>query len=144
FRKSVAPFGLEPDRIEATLMTGVERPTEPEAGSATFALLESTGDIDAGRILEANFNRAGEALRVLEDYCRFVLDDKFLTEQTKGLRHALAAAEGRLPRELLLAARETLRDVGTTVSAAGEYDRGTAAQVAAANLKRLQESLRTL
>jgi thiamine-phosphate pyrophosphorylase len=144
FRKSVTPFGLEPDKLEAILMHGVERPTEPEPSSATFILPGATGDIDTGRILDANFNRAREALRVLEEYCRFVLDDKFLTEQTKGLRHALAAAEGRLPRELLLAARETLRDVGTSVSASGEYDRATAADVAAANLKRLQESLRTL
>src|SRR5205823_2137081 len=85
-----------------------------------------------------------EALRVLEDYCRFVLDDRFLTEQVKGLRHGLAEAAGRLPPGLLLAARETLRDVGTAVSAPGEYDRGSPRDVAAVNLKRLQESLRSL
>jgi thiamine-phosphate pyrophosphorylase len=144
FRKSVAPFGLEPDRLEASLMSGVERPTDSETDSATFSITEGPGDIDAARVLDANFNRAREALRVLEEYCRFVLDDKYLTEQTKGLRHALATAEGRLPRNLLMSARETRRDVGTTVTAAGEYDRTTAADVSAANLKRLQESLRTL
>ena len=34
---------------------------------------------DALRILDASLNRAGEGLRVVEDYVRFVLDDPFLT-----------------------------------------------------------------
>ncbi|MFM8273169.1 MAG: thiamine phosphate synthase, partial [Gemmata sp.] len=92
----------------------------------------------------ANFNRAREAARVLEDYCRFVLDDRFLTQQVKELRHGLASAAGKLPSRLLLAARETLRDVGTTATAGAEYERSSPAHVAFVNLKRLQESLRSL
>jgi thiamine-phosphate pyrophosphorylase len=100
--------------------------------------------MDAARVLDANFIRAREATRVLEDYCRFALDDRFLTEQVKELRHGLAGAARKLPQNLLLAARETLRDVGTTATAPGEYERASPAHVAAVNLKRLQESLRSL
>ncbi len=81
---------------------------------------------------------------MLEDYCRFALDDRFLTEQVKELRHTLAAAARKLPLQSLLAARETLRDVGTTATAAGEYERTSTANVALVNLKRLQESLRSV
>src|SRR6059058_6219844 len=44
------------------------------------------------RLLDANANRAREALRVVEDYARFVLDDAGLSEELKGLRHELATA----------------------------------------------------
>ena len=47
------------------------------------------------RILDANFNRAREALRVMEDFARFELDDALLTEACKTLRHALAEAVWR-------------------------------------------------
>ncbi|QJW99951.1 thiamine phosphate synthase [Frigoriglobus tundricola] len=111
---------------------------------AIFHLPDPTAEIDAARVLDASFNRAREAARVLEDYCRFALDDRFLTEQVKELRHGLAAAARKLPAHVLLAARETLRDVGTTATAAGEYQRVSPAHVAVVNLKRLQESLRSL
>ena len=39
------------------------------------------------RILDASANRAREALRVMEDAARFLLDDRSLTEQLKVLRH---------------------------------------------------------
>lgn len=103
-----------------------------------------TEQMDAARVLDANFNRAREALRVLEDFCRFVLDDRFLTGEVKALRHRLRVAAARLPTRLLLAARDTFTDVGTTVSANGEYVRRTAVSVAQANLKRAQEAVRTL
>jgi thiamine-phosphate pyrophosphorylase len=144
FRQAVAPLGLDPDRFEALISPPDTRPTVPAGEATTFALPDTTAETDAGRVLDANFNRAREAIRVVEDYCRFVLDDRFLTEKAKGLRHGLAEASGRLPPGLLLAARDTLRDVGTTVSASGEYVRGSPLEVAATNLKRLQESLRSL
>jgi thiamine-phosphate pyrophosphorylase len=101
-------------------------------------------DLAAARVLDANLNRGREALRVVEDYCRFVLDDRFLTEQVKEARHLLAKTASQLPANLLLAGRETLRDVGAAVTAGNEYQRGSPREVAAVNLKRLQESLRSL
>jgi thiamine-phosphate pyrophosphorylase len=144
FGRAAAALGLDADQLEALLLDGVERPTvDAEVGTA-FTLPDDAAEVDAGRILDANFNRARESLRVLDDYCRFALDDAFLTAQVKAMRHALAAASEKLPRNLLLAARETQHDVGTGLTAAGEYDRASPADVAAVNLKRLQESLRSL
>jgi thiamine-phosphate pyrophosphorylase len=146
FQWAASVAGLDAARL-ASLMTGeVNNPFDwpQHQPPATFTPPDSAEEIDAARVLDANLNRGREALRVLEDYCRFVLNDRFLTEQVKDYRHALAAAAGQLPPALLLAARDTPGDVGTTVSAAGEYDRDSPAQVAAVNLKRLQEALRSL
>ncbi len=114
------------------------------SSDAVFAPPDTTAEVDAARVLDASFNRAREAARVLEDYCRFALDDRFLTEQVKQLRHGLAVAAQNLPPNMLLASRETLRDVGTSVTTGTEYERASPAHVAQVNLKRLQESLRSL
>src|SRR5437867_7214868 len=42
------------------------------------------------RLLAANANRAREALRVLEDYARFVRDDDEMSKRLKELRHEVA------------------------------------------------------
>jgi len=42
------------------------------------------------RILDANFNRAREALRVMEEAARFLLEDAKLSESLKRLRHDLS------------------------------------------------------
>ncbi|HET6880194.1 MAG TPA: thiamine phosphate synthase [Pirellulales bacterium] len=96
------------------------------------------------RLLDAAANRAREGLRVLEDYVRFVWDDRHLTSQLKQLRHDLASSLARLPADELLASRDTLADVGTTVSTAGERRRPDMVSVVTANAKRLQESLRSI
>jgi thiamine-phosphate pyrophosphorylase len=95
-------------------------------------------------VLDANCNRAREALRVLEDYCRFVRNDAASTEEVKTLRHDFAQWEQRLPLSLRLSARDTPADVGTTLTAAGEYQRFSLDHVCQINLKRLQEALRSL
>ena len=41
------------------------------------------------RIIDANLNRGNEALRVLEEITRFLLDNKELSEELKGMRHQL-------------------------------------------------------
>lgn len=104
-----------------------------------------TGDAtNLYRILDANLNRTREALRVLEEYVRFVLDSAALAETVKGLRHDLRAAAAGLPQRDLLAARDTLGDVGTRLATPAEGQRAGAADVARAALKRLSESLRAL
>ena len=96
------------------------------------------------RILDANANRGAEGLRVVEEFVRFVLDDRHLTALCKQLRHDLAEAMRRLPASGLLAARETQADVGTTITAGAEFDRATARDVAVASMKRVEQSLRCL
>ncbi|MCI0684988.1 MAG: thiamine phosphate synthase [Gemmataceae bacterium] len=100
--------------------------------------------IDAARIVDACANRAREALRVLEDHVRFVMNDAFFTEQLKELRHGLTAALADLPVKLLAAARDTEQDVGTRLTTAQETERDSLADVVRANAKRLQEALRSL
>ena len=95
-------------------------------------------------MLDASLNRATEGLRVVEDYVRFVLDDRHLTEQFKRLRHDLAAAGELLPLAERHAARDTQADVGTTVSTPSEGGRGDAWQVCVASLERVKQSLRSL
>lgn len=100
----------------------------------------------AARIIDANANRAREALRVLEDAARFLLDDAPLSAAIKGLRHDLRAALDSLPLTAadLLAARDTPGDVGAAITTASEARRGSIADVAAAAAKRLTEALRSL
>ncbi len=96
------------------------------------------------RILDAAANRAREGLRVLEDFVRFALDSEALTFECKQLRHALAAELARIDLAELLAARNTTADVGTQLTADSERRRVRLEGVATANIKRVQESLRSL
>ncbi len=92
------------------------------------------------RLLDASFNRAREALRVLEDLARFELDDPAAQRELKSMRHALSLLERPIAARLL-AARESVRDVGRGSDVGG---RRSAAEVAAANFKRGQEALRSI
>ena len=98
------------------------------------------------RIIDANFNRAREALRVAEDYARFALDSARLTSALKTLRHQLREAVDAfgLPRSALVGARDTAGDVGTPLSTPAELRRTDGASVAQAAFKRLGEALRCL
>jgi len=102
------------------------------------------GQVDALRVIDAASNRAREALRVLEDYTRFVLDDAHLNSLLKTMRHELAEALRPFPIDHLLAARDTLNDVGTTITTPAESRRESLDDVITAAFKRGQEAFRTL
>ncbi|MEK7756622.1 MAG: thiamine phosphate synthase, partial [Planctomycetota bacterium] len=106
-------------------------------------------DSSSLRIIDANFNRAREALRVMEEYARFVLDDAGLTAAVKEARHALAREyETSWARDKShgseLAYRDIVGDVGRVIATEGEYQREDAAQVVVAAGKRLSEALRAI
>ena len=96
------------------------------------------------RIVDANFNRAREAFRVMEEFGRFVLNDEALTGQIKSGRHELAACVRELPGGLMLRHREIEADVGRAVQTEAEYQRSGALDVALAAGKRLSEALRSI
>ena len=96
---------------------------------------------DARRILDANANRAREALRVMEDGARFLLNDEPLTRDLKALRHNLRTA---LEGVNLAGARDTPGDVGTSVTIEAEMDRPGTRDVLVAAGKRLSEALRSI
>jgi thiamine-phosphate pyrophosphorylase len=95
------------------------------------------------RLLDANFNRAREALRVLEDYARFIRDDAGLSESLKTLRHDLTAATA--PHvAAAIAHRDTPGDVGTMIGTPAEARRDDLAHVVTAAGKRMGEALRAI
>jgi thiamine-phosphate pyrophosphorylase len=98
----------------------------------------------AFRMIDANLNRAREALRTLEDVARFGWSDAAIAGEAKGLRHALQTAVSALPADKLAAARDVAGDVGTSLEAANEYARGDLSSVAVAAGKRLTEALRAV
>jgi thiamine-phosphate pyrophosphorylase len=139
--RDLEAHGLVAARLEAAVAALHGPPLDLEE---PLDLTGPTEQMDAGRVLDAGANRAREALRVLEDYCRFVLDDALLTRELKELRHSLAETLADLAPGLLLEARETQRDVGTRLTTTGEQTRHSLLAVVQANAKRLQEALRSL
>ena len=96
------------------------------------------------RLLDAAANRGREAMRVIEDYVRFMKDDAELTQRLKTFRHQFQNVLQQFPMQDRLEARNTEYDVGTEISAEGEYERPTVEDILSANFSRLQESLRSL
>ncbi|MFP4053179.1 MAG: thiamine phosphate synthase [Phycisphaerae bacterium] len=96
------------------------------------------------RILDANFNRAREALRVVEDCGRFALNDPAITAMAKNLRSDLKEVLQELPVTEMITSRDTPGDIGTEITSPSEPRRADLADVAIAACKRLGESLRTI
>ena len=96
------------------------------------------------RILDANFNRAREALRVAEDCGRFVLNDPAVTAMAKNMRSDLREVLGAMPVQELVVSRDAPGDVGTELSSPTELRRKDITDVVTAACKRLTEALRTI
>lgn len=137
-RRCLENLGLCLERLEArvqpeTTALQLDEPLEIRRPEETFSL---------ARIVDANFNRAREACRVVEDYCRFVLNDPGLHRQWRQLRHQLTEiiVQSGLP---LVESRDTPGDVGTP---AGQEKsrRHSFHELVRVNCSRLHEALRTL
>ena len=139
-----APLECAGLRREVIQHSVLRTPGKPLTLDEPLNLADPVETQETSRVLDASANRAREAFRVIEDFCRFVLDDPLLCRETKELRHALAGAIERTSRLPLLQTRDTRGDVGASISTPGEQVRHSPRQVVQANLKRLQESLRTL
>jgi thiamine-phosphate pyrophosphorylase len=98
---------------------------------------------DVLRLLDANANRAREAMRVVEDYARFVLDDDGLCGELKRLRHDLSDATRTFVTDAILH-RDTPGDVGTSIKTESETARTDVGHVVTASGKRLGEALRAI
>jgi len=97
------------------------------------------------RIIDANFNRAREGLRVVEEYCRFALDSHTFASELKEIRHSLTALlESTCPHEELCTCRDISGDVGKNLTAALEKDRDSIGAVVASNFRRTAEALRAI
>ncbi|MHC4215197.1 MAG: thiamine phosphate synthase [Planctomycetota bacterium] len=98
----------------------------------------------AYRIIDANFNRSREAIRLIEEYCRFVLNNSTLTSRAKQLRHELSTAVAGLDSEKLISSRDTLGDVGVGTKVDNQLRRSDLTDCLTAACKRLPEALRAL
>ena len=97
--------------------------------------------INLKRITDANLNRSAEAARILEEIARFLLDDKDLSERFKNIRHNLNLIQEKNYSEYLNS-RDTENDVGVDIKNPSE--RVNIENIFKANIKRLQQALRTL
>ena len=95
------------------------------------------------RIVDANFNRAKEGLRVCEDVARYGYDRQTVTREFKNIRHQLTGAVSSLEILDLLKARDIEGDVGRG-STTSEFKRQNLNDIFYANAQRVKESLRVL
>ncbi len=95
------------------------------------------------RIVDANLNRIGESLRLLEDIARLLLNDAVLTEQLKAMRHELATKELSIKKQLLQA-RDSKGDVGVSIEVQQQDKERELSATIIANARRAQESLRVI
>jgi len=96
------------------------------------------------RIIDANFNRSREAIRVIEEFCRFALNSGPLTERARQIRHELSSAISRLNAGRLISSRDTLGDVGVGKTVDEQLVRSELRDCFTAGCKRLTEALRVL
>lgn len=95
------------------------------------------------RAVDANTNRSMEALRLLEDVARFVLDDAHLTGICKSLRHDLMSVTQPFSDQSLVM-RDTAGDVGCAIQTEQEYQRAELVDLIRANSRRAQQAIRSL
>ncbi len=95
------------------------------------------------RIVDANLNRIGEGLRVLEEVSRLVLNSGDLSQQLKNLRHGLVRVDLALEKQCIQA-RDAAGDVGKDLEVPRETRQKDLAAVVVANSRRVQESLRVM
>jgi|WetSurMetagenome_2_1015567.scaffolds.fasta_scaffold135792_4 hypothetical protein len=106
---------------------------------------QNTSDLkNVFRVLDANLNRLREALRVIEEYFRFVVLKTEEAGRLKRLRHDLEELEQGFGPQRLLNGRDTESDPFANVNRPEELGRETVVQVVAANFKRAQEAARVI
>jgi len=93
------------------------------------------------RIIDVNFNRAREGLRVIEDTGRFVMNNEKLVKKIRQLRQQLGKLSSA-DYSGLLHFRDVESDWGREFSENGTYQ--NIAEIVRANFRRTEEALRVL
>lgn len=98
------------------------------------------------RIIDANFNRSREGLRVCEEMARFILNSPAITKELKSVRHSVSAIvkDVSADSQALYLSRDSERDVGRASRMKSEMARPRLADIFTANMERVKESLRVL
>ncbi|AKG24443.1 thiamine phosphate synthase [Calothrix sp. 336/3] len=92
------------------------------------------------RILDANLDRAREGLRIIEEWCRFGLNNAQFANECKHLRQEIASWH----TVELRVARDTPGDMGTELSHPQEETRSSLKSLLQANFCRVEEAMRVL
>ena len=101
---------------------------------------------DLYRVIDANFNRSREGLRVCEEVTRFVWNSTILTKELKSVRHSITDILKSTPEtsKVLFATRDVKSDVGRKERKKSEMRRLDYSDIFSANIERTKESLRVL
>ena len=99
---------------------------------------------DSMRIIDANFNRAKEGMRVCEEICRFHLNLKAYAQTLNRMRHSLTKiiTKSSINHNSLFEARDSKNDVGKKFSYGPKRESFEAIFIA--NSQRIKEALRVL
>lgn len=95
---------------------------------------------DIYRVIDANFNRAREGLRVIEDTVRFVQGDESNFKKVRSLRHMLSLSVKEIYPKLV-DSRDSAGDFGKETT---ERKHASVKNIMLANFSRVEESLRVL
>ena len=95
---------------------------------------------DIYRIIDANINRASEALRVLEDWARLANNNQSISEKLKKIRHNINNSFSLFTN--LILSRESENDIGRNIE--NNSKRTTIKDIIKANCKRAEEAMRVL
>ena len=101
---------------------------------------------DILRVIDANFNRSREGLRVCEEVARFIWNSPVLTSKLKSVRHGITEIlkDAPVSSKILFETRDVRSDVGRREPKRSEMERVDYSDIFCANIERTKESLRVL
>ena len=95
------------------------------------------------RVIDVNFNRSKEGLRVVEDIFRFIFENNVLRKKIRKLRHALTCIANETLLKDAILSRNSKDDIGKDIDDL-ELKRNDINSILYCNLQRAKESLRVL
>ncbi len=95
------------------------------------------------RIVDANYNRAKEGIRVCEDIFRFLYNKGEVSSEYKKIRHKITELVFCFPLDKIMSSRDSISDVGREMNNL-EANRDSVKDIFFANSQRVKESIRVL
>ncbi len=95
------------------------------------------------RIVDANYNRAKEGIRVCEDIFRFLYNKGDISSEYKKIRHRITELISFFPLDKIMISRDSISDVGRGMNNL-ETNRDSVKDIFFANSQRVKESIRVL
>lgn len=96
------------------------------------------------RVIDANFNRALEGIRVCEDFCRFIINNEEISKLLKGARHQVKEAVKSMLTDKTIGARDVSNDKTKFFDEKQELKRESLSQIIQSNIHRATEAIRSI